>query len=86
MNIYMSRKKRKSIKKLKKKTKIGIIIAEVIVALVLLTAAVLMIIPNAKKKVIKAFVSCAPGRAFVSCIARATMWTISLIKIMTGKG
>lgn len=65
-----SKKNRKSIKKFKKKTKIGILAAELLVALILLITAAFLIIPNAKVKFIKMFVGCQPGRTFISCLGK----------------
>lgn len=60
----------KSVKKFKKKTKIGIVVSEIVVALILLIVATFLIVPNAKIKLIKSFTKCAPGRAFISCIGK----------------
>lgn len=65
----MSNKKRKrSIKKLKKKTKISIVVAEIFVALILLIVAVFLIVPNSKVKFLKLLTNCSAGRAFISCL------------------
>ena len=64
------KKKLKNVKQFKKKTKITIFVAEVLVALILLVIAAFMIIPNSKVKFLKAFMNCSAGRSLVSCIGK----------------
>lgn len=64
------KKKLKNVKQFKKKTKITIFVAEVLVALILLAIAAFMIIPNSKVKFLKAFMNCNAGRSLVSCIGK----------------
>lgn len=65
-----NKKKLKNIKQFKKKTKVTIFVAEVLVALILLIVAAFMIIPNSKVKFLKAFMNCSAGRALVSCVGQ----------------
>lgn len=67
----MKKKKLKDVKKLKKKTKLGIIVAEILIALILLIVAAILIMPHsAKVKLLKEFTKCAPGRALITCIGK----------------
>lgn len=67
----MKKKKLKDVKKLKKKTKLWIIVTEIIVALILMGVTAYLILPrSAKMKMIQEFTKCAPGRALITCIGK----------------
>lgn len=59
----MSKKK----KRRKKRIKIGVLIAEIIVFLIALFIVILFFMPNSKAKVISAFTQCSIGRQLLSC-------------------
>lgn len=64
LNAAMSKKRKRK----KRRIKVGVLIAEIIIFLAALSIIILFFMPNSKAKVIGAFTKCSAGRQLISCI------------------